>query len=273
MGIPQRPFGWKNSSLALRRPPNGIFFDFSLAAAYHAARHGALMQLSLQHKFCGDVMVIRCNGRIVAGEEAQSLLRECEKHTLETKKFVLQLQEVNFLDSGGLGTLVRLLGSLRAHRGDLKLCQLSPFLLKVLTTSNLSAIFDTYASEREAIDAFAQRHHQPHGSPHPSKPKILCVEDSADLLAYLSALLKQSGYEVFTAKNLGDASTFMRATNPTVVVCGPAAQANGPMLDKFRKAHPNVELFLLPPDFVATDASEASSALVSRIQTLFNPSR
>jgi anti-anti-sigma factor len=231
------------------------------------------MQLNLQHQFCGDVMVIRCSGRIVAGEAAQSLQRECEKHTLETKKFVLQLQEVNFLDSGGLGTLVRILGSLRAHRGDLKLCQLSPFLLKVFATTNLSAIFHTYPSEKEAIDSFSQRQHQPHGLHHPSKPKILCVEDSSDLLAYLSALLKQSGYEVFTAKNLGDATTFMRATKPAMVICGPAAQANRSMLDRFRNAHPNVELFLLSPDFVATDASEASSALVRRIQTLFNPSR
>jgi anti-anti-sigma factor len=231
------------------------------------------MQLHMQHQFCGDVMVIRCSGRIVAGDEAQSLLRECEKHTLETKKFVLQLQEVNFLDSGGLGALVRLLGSLRAHRGDLKLCQLSPFLLKVFTTTNLSAIFHTYASEKEAIDAFSQRQHQPHGSPHPSKPKILCVEDSAELLAYLSALLKQSGFEVFTTKNLGDAATFMRATKPALVICGPAVQANRPMLDTFRNTHSKVELLLLPPDFVATDASEASLSLVSRIQTLLNPLR
>jgi anti-anti-sigma factor len=229
------------------------------------------MELSLQHQFCGDVMVIRCSGRIVAGEEAQSLLHECEKHTLETKKFVLQLQEVDFLDSGGLGALVRLLGSLRAHRGDLKLCQLSPFLLKVFTTTNLSATFHTYASEKEAIEAFFHRQHQPHGSPHSSKPKILCVDDSAELLAYLSALLKQSGFEVFTTKNLGDAATFMCATKPALVICGPATQANRSMLEKFRKTYSNVELLLLPPDFIATDASEASSTLVSQIQTLLRP--
>lgn len=131
-------------------------------------------------------MVIRCAGRIVAGEEAQSLQRECEKHSLETKKFVLHMQDVNFLDSGGLGTLVRLLGSLRAHRGDLKLCQLSPFLQKVFQTTNLSGVFPTYASEKEAVEAFAHREHHPHVKPHPAKPKILCVEDSADLLAYQS---------------------------------------------------------------------------------------
>ena len=231
------------------------------------------MQLTLQPQYCGDVMVIRCSGRIVAGEEAQFLQRECEKHTLETKKFVLQLQEVNFLDSGGLGMLVRLLGSLRAHRGDLKLCQLSPFLLKVFTTANLSGVFHTYSSEKEAIEAFSQRQYQANGSPHPSKPKILCVEDSSELLAYLSALLKQSGYEVFTTKNLSDASTFMRATQPALVVCGPTAQANRSILDKFRASHPSVEFFLLPHGFVATDASEASLALISRIQTLVNPAR
>jgi hypothetical protein len=65
----------------------------------------------------------------------------------------------------------------------------------------------------------------------------------------------------------------MRATKPAMVVCGPAAQANRTMLDKFRNTHNNVELLLLPPDFVAADASEASLALVRQIQTLLNPAR
>jgi hypothetical protein len=45
------------------------------------------------------------------------------------------------------------------------------------------------------------------------------------------------------------------------------------MLDKFRNTHTNVELLLLPPDFVAADASEASLSLVSQIQIRLNPSR
>ena len=229
------------------------------------------MQLNLQSQFRGDVVVIRCSGRITASDEARALLLEVEKHTLETKNFVLQLGDVNFLDSGGLGTLVRLVGTLRAARGDLKLCQLSPFLKKVFETTKLGGVFHVYDSEKEAIDAFTQRQQHPEASPHPSKPKVLCVESSGDLLAYLSALLKRSGYDVMTTKNLGDASTFVKATKPALIVCGPSAQTNTSVFDKFRLNYPSVELLLLPLDFHATEASEAGVNLVHRIQALLGP--
>ena len=229
------------------------------------------MQLSLQSQFRGDVAVIRCSGRITATDEARALLLEVEKHTLETKNFVLQLEDVSFLDSGGLGTLVRLAGTLRAARGDLKLCRLSPFLKKVFEATKLSDVFRVYESEREAIDAFSKRQQHPQTSLHPSKRKVLCVESSGDLLAYLSALLKRSGYDVFTTKNLGDATTFVNATKPALVICGPSAQTNGPLFERFRVIHPNLELLLLPLDFHATEASEASVHLLNRVQALLHP--
>lgn len=229
------------------------------------------MQLNLQSQFRGDVVVIRCNGRITARDEARALLLEVEKHTLETKNFVLQLEDVSFLDSGGLGTLVRLAGTLRATHGDLKLCQLSPFLKNVFEATRLSGVFRIYESEKEAIEAFSQRQEHPHASSHPSKRKVLCVESSSDLLAYLSALLKRSGYDVFTTKNLGDATTFVNATKPALVICGPSAQTSGPLFERFRVSHPNLELLLLPLDFHATEASEASLNLLDRIQALFPP--
>ncbi len=229
------------------------------------------MQLSLQSQFRGNVVVIRCSGRIIASDEAHALLLEIEKHTLETKRFVLQLEHVSFLDSGGLGTLVRLVGTLRAARGDLKLCQLSPFLKKVFETTNLSGVFHVYESEKEAIDAFSQRQQHPQASLHPSKRKVLCVESSGDLLAYLSALLKRSGYDVFTTKNLADATTFVNAAKPALVICGPSAQTNGPLFERFRVRHPNLELLLLPLDFQATEACEASLNLLDRIRVLFHP--
>jgi anti-sigma B factor antagonist len=229
------------------------------------------VQLNLQSQFRGDVVVIRCSGRIIASDEARALQLEVEKHSLETKQFVLQLEDVTFLDSGGLGALVRLVGTLRAARGDLKLCQLSPFLKKVFETTKLAGVFHIYASEKEAIDSFSQR--QPHSqtSPHPSTPKVLCVESSGDLLAYLSALLKRSGYDVMTTKNLGDASTFVKAAKPALIICGPSAQSNASVFEKFRLSHPNVELLLLPLDFHATEASEAGVNLVHRIQALLSP--
>ena len=64
------------------------------------------MQLILQSQNIEDVAVVRCQGRIVAGAEADALRRELEKLTHLRKKVVLQLADVTFIDSAGLGALV-----------------------------------------------------------------------------------------------------------------------------------------------------------------------
>ena len=101
------------------------------------------MQLILQSQNIEDVTVVRCQGRIVAGAEADALRRELENLTRVRKKVVLQLADVGFIDSAGLGALVRLFGVLQNAGGGLKLCQLSPFILQVLQVTNLLYVFHT----------------------------------------------------------------------------------------------------------------------------------
>jgi anti-sigma B factor antagonist len=114
------------------------------------------MNLTLHSQCTAGVALIRCQGRIVVGKEVELLQQEVEKHHLETQKYVLQLAEVSYLDSGGLGALVRLVGMLRAHRGDLKLCEVAPFVQSVLKATNLLPVFSVYPTEREALASFAQ---------------------------------------------------------------------------------------------------------------------
>ena len=114
------------------------------------------MQLSLENRTIDDVVVIRCHGRVVSGEEASHLQAEIGRLTALTKNVVLNLAEVTYVDSGGLGSLVRIYGVLRAARGDLKICQLSPFVEQVLEATNLLKVFQPVASEAEALGAFVQ---------------------------------------------------------------------------------------------------------------------
>jgi anti-sigma B factor antagonist len=106
------------------------------------------MRLTLQSQKIAGVAVIRCQGRLVVGEEVGALQIEIEKHILETKKYVLQLGEVSYVDSGGLGALVRLVGTLRAQHGDVRLCQVSSFVQNVLQATNLLGVFPIYATEQ-----------------------------------------------------------------------------------------------------------------------------
>jgi anti-sigma B factor antagonist len=101
------------------------------------------------------VTVILCNGRIVFGEEA-SQLRELVKTTLaESKKIVLNLGGVSYIDSGGLGVLVALYTSARASGGDIKLANLTQRVGDILQITKLSTIFEVYDGEQKAINSFA----------------------------------------------------------------------------------------------------------------------
>jgi len=238
------------------------------------------MRLTLESQLVGkDVVVIRCRGRIVAGAEVEALEAELEKQTkipgtdfLAVKKVVLQLAEADFIDSSGLGNLVRLFGVLRAAGGGLKLCQLSPFVLRVLDVTNLVSLFLSYSTEREAIEAFLNTPRSSHEALESSKTKIVCVDTSGDLLAYVNALLKRSGYEVFTTRYLREAMTLVNATRPRLVICGPGVlrlTTGEEAVEKFRHGGPNVQVLLLPSDFSTSDAGQAGVDLVNQVQSLF----
>jgi anti-anti-sigma factor len=228
------------------------------------------MPLSLQSQKIDDVVVIRCQGRIVVGPEIAALQLELEKRTQLTKKVVLQLAEVTFIDSAGLGGLVRQFGVLRGQGGDLKLCQVSPFLLQVLQVTNLHRVFSLYESETDAVRAFSKGPQSLDETIGGSRTRIVCIDTSHDLLAYVNALLKRSGYEVFTTRQPSDALLLVRVTKPRVLICGPGTQTNESAMKGFREIDPGVELLLLPSDFSTAEAGQAGTDLVNRVQSLLS---
>ena len=66
------------------------------------------MQLKITQRKVDGILVVSCSGRIVFGEESSLLRDEVKKAIQENKRIVLNLGEVNYIDSGGLGTLVAL---------------------------------------------------------------------------------------------------------------------------------------------------------------------
>jgi anti-sigma B factor antagonist len=105
------------------------------------------VRLSLETRDVGRVTVVQCNGRIVAGGESESLREHVAWLLRDRRSIVLHLGEVGFIDSSGLGTIVRTLTSTRQARGDLKLCNVPEHVRKVLQLSHLTKLFDTHESE------------------------------------------------------------------------------------------------------------------------------
>lgn len=229
------------------------------------------MQLTLKTEEVGGAVLIRCQGRVVVGEEIRALQREVEDvplPLLHGRKVILDLAEVSFIDSAGVGTLVRLLGVLRAHGGELKLCRVSPFVTKVLEVTNLRSVLASYASEQDALQAFHKAPPLPKESFESAKTRIVCTDESHDLLAYLKALLARSGYEVMTTRRPSEAVTLVKVTRPHLVICGPGMQANQIAMDGLRAGAHGAQLLLLPADFSAADAGHAGTNLVEQVRSL-----
>src|SRR5579864_101017 len=115
------------------------------------------MRLSLETREVGRVTIVRCNGRIVAGSESESLRSHVTWLLRDRRAIVLHLGEVGFIDSSGLGTIVRSLTSTRQVHGDLKLCNVPEHVRKVLELSQLTKLFDAHESEENAVAAFYLR--------------------------------------------------------------------------------------------------------------------
>src|SRR5208337_4087713 len=112
------------------------------------------MSLSVDARHCGAVYVIRCTGRIVAGEEVGVLEASISRGLREFLRFALHLGDVSRVDSTGLGLLVRFLSHTRNRGGDFRLAAVPQFLSDLLRLTKLAGIFRVYDSEDQAIVSF-----------------------------------------------------------------------------------------------------------------------
>src|ERR1700721_2346577 len=108
-------------------------------------------------KEVGDVTGLEIEGRIVLGEESKAF-GEQEKNLLAPgkKKTVLNLAQVGYHDSAGLGTLVAPFHSARSQGAVLKLANLGSKFKEVLQVTKLITVFDPYDSEAAAVASFAK---------------------------------------------------------------------------------------------------------------------
>ena len=228
------------------------------------------MRLSLETRDVGRVTIVRCNGRIVTGEESESLRTHVAWLLRDRKSIILHLGEVAFVDSSGLGTIVRSLTSVRQKGGDLKLCNVPGHTRKVLKMTNLTALFDTHESEEAAVSAFYR-------APSLAEKKanngisILCVDRNADVLAYLRAVLQRAGYDVHTSNSLPDAVILMLVADFRLLLVGPDLTASPSAQQNFARASAKAPVLQLGNEFSGQEAGEATSGLLEKIAVTLNP--
>ena len=103
-----------------------------------------------------DVTVVDVSGRITLGE-GNVMLREIVRQLVEAghKKIAMNLHEVGYVDSSGLGELVKAYTTVRNHGGQLKLVNPSKRVQDLLQMTKLSAVFSIEADEASAIQSFS----------------------------------------------------------------------------------------------------------------------
>ena len=229
------------------------------------------MPLSFQSRSVGDITVVKCDGRIIEGAESATLRQHMNDLLPNAPWIVLHLGDVAFIDSSGLGLLVRILA--RTGHGNLKLCAVPAKIADVLKITKLATVFDSYESEADAIAAFYERATRPDKSQPFLPASILCVEKSVDLLTYIGELLRQGGFSVITVDNLPDALILLKATRPKLVIVGTELRsASGTWTENtFNELIDALWVIELPADFGSLDPSETGQHLLDRVRALIGP--
>jgi anti-sigma B factor antagonist len=228
------------------------------------------LRLALETRDVGRVTIVHCKGRIVAGGEVESLRTHIDWLLRDRRAIVLHLGDVAFIDSSGLGTIVRTLTSTRQVRGDLKLCNVPEHVGKVLQLSHLTKLFDSHDSEDSAVAAF-YRAPAATEQPAPKGKSILCVDRNVDVVVYVRELLRRAGYDVHTSNNLRDGMILMHVTRFDLLLVGAEITAS-PATDKaFRTACSGVPVIELGSEFSTLEAGEAAKGLLEKIAACLHP--
>jgi anti-sigma B factor antagonist len=113
------------------------------------------MELRATYRDAGVVTVVDISGRITLGE-GSALLRKTIRELLDDQrtKIVLNLADVNYIDSSGIGELVSAFTAVKKAGGDMKLLHLTKKVHDLLQLTKLFTVFDVYSDEHTALGSF-----------------------------------------------------------------------------------------------------------------------
>ena len=121
------------------------------------------MSLSYAIRQIGDVTVLSLSGRVSltetpSGPGGEVLLHELVRNTVKTgsKKILINLRDVTYIDSSGLGELVASSTTAYDQGADMKVCNASPRVNDLLVITSLRTALSAYPDEEAGLQAFGQ---------------------------------------------------------------------------------------------------------------------
>ncbi len=103
----------------------------------------------------GDIVVVSLEGTVTLGKESV-LLRDTLRERCDTvsSRILLDLEDVTFMDSSGIGVLVELKAHALHHMGDVRVCNCPSFVTRILFRLALHRILEVYETEDQALHAW-----------------------------------------------------------------------------------------------------------------------
>ena len=117
-----------------------------------------MAELNIRERQAGDgnITVLDLDGRITIGEDSSGKLRKAVRGLLDEgkKKILLNLAEVGYIDSSGIGELVSSYSAVEKDGGQLRLLKLTHKVKELLTITKLLTVFDVDDNEKDALNGF-----------------------------------------------------------------------------------------------------------------------
>jgi anti-anti-sigma factor len=222
-----------------------------------------MMLLSLKSRFVGNVYVIECAGRVVLGDEVKSLEAAMEVGEREFARFVINLSEVNRLDSIAMGLLVRYAERMNKRGGGVRLAGAPPFVTNLLNMTKLSTMLPNYETEEAAIVSFLKQPSEQDAG-NGGGPRVLVFDESADLCVFVRTVLTGQHYNVRSTCSFRDAKILLQVDGVDYIVVGPSTPqlSAETVVQSLTTLSPQAKVMQLAPDFKIRDAREATNALL-----------
>lgn len=114
-----------------------------------------MAELNISERQAGDVTILDMDGKVTIGEGSVALRSAIRRLLGEgKKKILLNLGNVNYVDSSGIGELVSSFTAVNKEGGQLKLLNLTQKIQDLLAITKLLTVFDTYDNEGDALGGF-----------------------------------------------------------------------------------------------------------------------
>ena len=112
--------------------------------------------MNISRRDVGDIVVLDLQGKIMGGSDSEAF-QKALRGLVDGghRKVLVNLGQVSWINSSGLGILIEGFSALQRNGGTLKLVHVPPRIESLLAVTKLSTIFESYRQEDEAVQSFA----------------------------------------------------------------------------------------------------------------------